>query len=209
MATFSVQPDGASGIDARLNSGAATTNYGSLNVMVVGETVTDTTNYQSIGIIKFDLSSIPSTAIVTSASLYLTHVSKDASQTRTMYVLRCLRDWTEAGVTWNKYDGVNNWGTSGGLNTSTDIDVVNVWGSRSISSSEADGEKEWTLSITEMQKFINGTYSNYGWFLTYNMTQFNDYHQWASSDHATSSYRPRLVIEYTIPSGGSQAIWWS
>jgi len=47
----------------------------------------------------------------------------DASATATIY--RVIRTgWTETGATYNKYDGVNVWGTAGCSNTTTDYDAT-------------------------------------------------------------------------------------
>ena len=66
------------------------------------------------GIANFDCSAIAG-VVVNSAKLirYLTAVTNTPHG---MVLTRCTRpaDWTEAGVTWNKYDGTKAWTTGGG-----------------------------------------------------------------------------------------------
>ena len=204
MATYTSQPDGASGIDAHIGSFAPTTNYATNNVMYVGETTGDTDGNQSCFLIKFDLSSIPASSIISSATLYLTQTAETASNDRTMSVYRCLRAWTEAGVTWNKYDGTNNWGTAGARNTSTDRESSSI-GSISLSATEANGEKTITLDAAKIQGMVSGTFTNNGFICDMPATQENDQHVFASSDNATAESRPKLVIEYLL--GGQVMIW--
>ena len=198
MTIYTSQPDGANGIDTFMQSEFPTNNNGTSTNFYVGKS---TTNIHR-GLIKFDLSSIQPNAEVISASLFLTQTSEGAVNNRTMRVFRQKRAWTEAGATWNKYDGTNNWGTAGGFNLS-DCEQTDI-GSISLSSTEANGEKEIVLTATAIQEMVSGDFANNG-FLVKNDTENEDYHVFASSDNATAGYRPKLVIEYIL--GGQVMIW--
>ena len=65
--------------------------------------------------------------------------------------------------------------------------------------------KDISLDVTKIQEMIRGLFTNNGFVLRV-ATENNDAYQWASSDHATAAYRPKLVIEYTLPSGNH--FWW-
>lgn len=202
MATYTSQPDGASGNDTYIISDNPTTNYGTNTSMNIGFD----TGGGGAGraLIKFDLSSIPATATITSAILTLTPVTDNSSNARTLSVYRCLRAWTEAGATWNKYDGTNNWGTAGAENTTSDRESTAI-GTLSVSASETlNVGKDITLDASKMQEFITGALANNGFVLRVN-TESNDGYNWASSDHVTAAYRPKLVIEYLY--GGNVIIW--
>lgn len=177
--------------------------------LYIGEANTDADGNQNMILVKFDFSSIPAGAVINSATLYLTQIAEESSNNRTAVVYRCLRNWTESGATYNKYDGVNNWGTAGARAT-TDIDTTNVLGTRAFSGSEAGGEKAFSLNTTEITKMINGSYSNYGFVVTLtNIPQVNDLYRFASSGNATATNRPKIVIDYSVPTpGGSSVIWW-
>ena len=68
--TYTSQPGSSSGIDTYLLSTSATTNFGTFSEMGVGEN-NDATGRYARSLLKFDLSSIPSDATVTSATLSL------------------------------------------------------------------------------------------------------------------------------------------
>src|SRR3990167_6779178 len=82
-------------------------------------------------LVHFDLSATGLTAAqVWNARLVLTEDTWSVSNAPfTVYIRRLTQiNWTEAGVTWNKYDGTNAWVSAGGDMTATDegIDVVRV-----------------------------------------------------------------------------------
>lgn len=202
MVTFTSNQDGSTDIDTWITSSAPTTNYGTGTYFAVGENDTDGSGYINRGLIKFDLSSIPPTATVTSATLYLTQEGEAASNARTMRIYRSKRAWTETGATYNKYDGTNNWATAGGMGAA-DYDSSEV-GNISLSATEANGEKTITLSASLINEMVRGTFTNNGFILAMD-TNVDDQHIFSSSEKATQSARPKLVIEYLY--GGNVIIW--
>ena len=66
-------------------------------------------------IANFDVSAIPVEAVITQATMQRNLTLADPS-IHSVRIARCTRptQWTENGVTWNKYDGVNAWTSSGG-----------------------------------------------------------------------------------------------
>ncbi len=63
---------------------------------------------------------LPAGAIITAAVwwIYVTYTDMQVGQNIRVYRTRA--DWTELGATWNKYDGVNNWG----INHDRDAGVI-------------------------------------------------------------------------------------
>lgn len=202
MATFTSQPDSSTGMDTWITSSAPTTNYGNGTYMVVGENDTDGSGYINRALIKFDLSSIPASSVVTSATLYLTQQGEAAGNSRTMRIYRSKRAWTELGATYNKYDGTNNWATAGGMGAA-DYDSTEV-GNITLSATEANGEKTITLNVAPIQEMVSGTFTNNGFILAMD-TNVDDQHLFDVCENATESKRPKIVIEYLF--GGHLIIW--
>jgi len=153
-------------------------------------TKTDTGNVKR-SLILFNLSSIPYNAYIFNANLQIT-VGTAKSQTVNIY--RLTHNWTEgnntanSGATWNKYDGVTNWGTSGG-----DYDSSTVHGSFSPAST---GLKE--VTITELvQGWVNGTWANYGILLDPIGTTEKDA-KYRSRTYSVVNDRPKLVVSYQL-----------
>lgn len=204
MTTYTSQPDETSGVDTRLVSDEATLthNDGILGIGQTGATI-------DRSLLKFDLSSIPAYASIVSATLSLWTKTDYSTNARDVKVYRVLRNWVETQATWNVYSTGNNWGTAGCGNSTTDYDGANIWASTNVSASVPNNtEVQWVFTATglaELKKVINGTYSNYGMLLKAD-TESADFYYYYSSADATSGYRPKLVIEYTV---GGQVIIWS
>jgi len=188
-----IQPASA---DSMMVASAANTNYGSNVGIWVGEANDAAQNAR--GLIKFDLSSIPSNATITSAVLSLYLASEKSSNTRTMYAYRMLKDWHEAAVTWNKRKASINWITAGGFDAA-DCEQTAI-GSVSLGAAEAVGWKTITLTAGAVEGWINGTLNNYGLLLKMD-TESNDQYRFHSSNYtADATLQPKLTLKYTTPS---------
>ena len=196
MPTYTSQPDDTTGYDAYIEDISPTSNFNNSS-FIVGERASFTEKQR--GLIKFDLSSIPAGAIIVSATLSLFITADRSNNARTYKAFRLLRNWGETTVTWNKYDGTNNWGTAGATNA-TDIDTTEMASCSYTSSESAGTEKQYLFTVSEFQKFITGAYTNYGWLIKAD-TETDDSYEHGSSSHATSGYRPKLVVEYNLPAG--------
>lgn len=194
--TLTLQPDAAAGIDTDHRSGSADTNYGTVTTLNMAN------NFSSItrsGFIKFDLTSIPSGAVVTAGTLTLTHAG-GASLNCTINVHQIMAansGWTEAGLTWNKLDGTNAWAGSAGCSTANTDYSSTVDGSFSVGgSAPASGTAETiAIAVARAQAMLT---ANYGWIIR--MATDNKLCQMFSSDHATAGYRPKLVVDYSTSS---------
>lgn len=156
-------------------------------------------------LIKFDLSSITGPVTVSSASLDLRIKSGLSGDNCSSHVRRLLRDWTETGSTWLKYDGVNSWGTAGAANTTTDITASDD-GSKSDSGISSPVTHTISNIATLVQGWINGTYANQG------MSIFSDAEGDADgavgdSEDVTSSNRPKLTVTYTATVTAYNDVW--
>ena len=208
MTTYTSQPDETDGIDTYIGQFVPTSNYGTEVIIEVGVDNRGAGADCTI-LIKFDLSSIPAGSAITSATLSLWTEADYATNGNTYSLYRSLRAWSESQATWNVYTTGNNWGLAGAYGTATDFDnATGTWSDCVVTNSETvPTEKQWVFSATgvaELQKMINGTYTNNG-FVIHGAGLTNNAYSFHSSSSATAGYRPKLVIEYS--GGGWVTIW--
>lgn len=141
-----------------------------------------TTSGANRSVIKFDLSSIPSNAIISDADLSVYYdTAYGSNSTRSVEAHRITSSWVEGSLSWN-----NNY-SSYVEDTSTVGGPVKEWQSWDID----DLVGEW----------VDGTYPNYGVLLrsvnesgsSTNLLQF-----W-SKDYLAVNFRPILEVDYSIP----------
>lgn len=182
----------------RIEDANATTNYSANAYIQVGEWNGGAAKDR--GLVKFDLSSIPTNATITSATLKLYDQAQNyATNTRTMSVYRVLRAWVANQSTWNVYSTGNSWGTAGCANTTNDRESSAI-GSVSMPGTEVAGYVDITLTASAIQEMITGGgFTNNG-FLLQMATETDDMHQF--SDETVSGQELKLVVEYTTPAGG-------
>lgn len=142
------------------------------------------------------LSSISGPVMVTSATLRIYQIADDGgASTHTLSAFRALRPWTEAGATWNTYNGTNAWGTAGAKASSDRSTTTSATASSPASST---GYVDFTGAqlAADIQAFINGSQSNYGWVLA-RTDGANDstWRQFATS-LGSDGQRPVLSITY-------------
>jgi hypothetical protein len=182
-------------IDAFISSKTPTVNSGTLGIIGAGEDNTDVDTWRSL--LKFDLSGIPSNAVLSSAVLSLYVESDHSSNVRTFRVFRTKRAWTEAGCTWNKYDGTNNWDTAGGFHAD-DCEQTDI-GTKSMAAAGETGYQAFTLTLASVQAMIpSGGWTNNG-FLVKADTEADDMWRFISREGAGGTL-PKLVITYTVTS---------
>jgi len=135
------------------------------------------------GVIRFDLSDIPTEATVVSATLFLYPGNLQAEQVT--YLYRITTDWAEETVTWN-----SPWTTPGG-----DFDS-------SIAYATFIPQRSYcyiSIDLTALaQLWVTGQYPNYGVFLY--STGKNHTVEYASKEDSTPVVQsPRLAAIFTLP----------
>lgn len=204
MATFT---DGYGGDvntakDARLNGSQPTYNYGSATTLQFG------TSHNPCVLIEFDLTDIPAGATCNSATLSLFNIeTKTSNRSLVFYMVASANaDWTEGSnsgsletggnATWNykaqtAADAGTAWAGSAGLSTSeTDYDATSL-GTMTYTANDAIGtENTVSLDTSQIAAKFGGKLSIIFW-------STNTFPTVASSDNATTGYRPKLVVDYT------------
>ena len=184
--TLTLQPNGAAGIDTFLRQSIPDSNFGT------DANLRFATNYRAL--IKFDLSSIPVGASIVSGTSFLT-LSVRAAATSIVSLNRILIAavaWTELGATWNHLDGVSNWpgghtgcGTSGVDYSSTALGSITATLNDPVGTIYTSA-----LTLSEVALMVT---NNAGLVFGGSSATLNYF---ASSDHLTAAYRPKLVVVY-------------
>ncbi len=131
--------------------------------------------------VQFDLSGIPASATVDTATLRL--FMNDAPAAARIYeAQRASAAWAEGTLNWNTQPAVSGVAVTAAIGT-----INNTW-------------NEWTITV-DLQAFVDGSVSNNGW-------RFNDQTAGASPtqegehrtrEHGTAAERPHLVVFYATP----------
>lgn len=162
--------------DAMLLQAAGHQNMGGEVYM---ETYPRTPSYSKRFVIKFDLSSIPSNATITSANLILAG-AVSYGQTRTIAAHAVTQSWQENTVNWD------NTGTAYQTTASATHSL----------SHPTSTTGTWDLTA-DVQAFINGTSTNNGWLFKDNNEDASEaFWRFTTKEGSTESHRPKLVVEY-------------
>lgn len=166
--------------DAHTSSGVPGTNYGTIGTMDVSKTASSV--FRSF--VKFDLSSIPADAVITSAVLRLTPsgtegiTSPNSSQ---LYLDVCNSSWTETGITH-----------SSNISNNTLFPTVTLSSIGGVS-----GKREFQMKDF-VQAMIDGRLPNEGFRLRRNDETTNATTTYYTRENGTQSNRPQLVISYYL-----------
>jgi N-acetylneuraminic acid mutarotase len=184
--TLFLQPAEADAYDTFITDFQQTTNYGTNGVVRTG----GASNLIWRSLIKFDLSSIPAGAEITSATLSLYAVTDNSDNARTYRVFRIKRAWVETQATWQIYSTGNSWQTIGGFGA-LDCEQTDI-GSRDFTAAETVNQfKNFPLTPTTKEALDLGN----GWMIKVD-TELADHYQFKSSSDGEPTLRPKLSITY-------------
>ncbi len=151
-------------------------------------------------LLKPDLSSIPAGATINSANLTLTWI-RVAAASGNLGVYRILaKPWTEAGATWNKYDGSNAWATAGCLGEGTDYTTTGYAYTAFTLTTESGGSTTAINAKDIVSAWMGGATNNGVLLVETSGLNLGV----ASSEHATSSYRWTWECTYTEAASGGK-----
>ena len=173
-------------IDTAIMSKTPTTNYGSASTMTVDGDEPSGSGYDSYGLLKFDLSSIPAGKTIQSVALKL-NVTDASSQTYQIYGLK--KPWVENGATWRLFKSSSPWEINGAKGV-TDR-TSSAFGTVAAPSVGMVSTSLGSSGVAQVQSWVNTPSSNHG-FIIANPSSTDGF------DFATRSTtnRPTLVIVY-------------
>ena len=208
MPTLTLQPDETAGIDTYINFGSPTFNYGVSTILMVGQVV----NERRRSLLRFDISSIPAGATITSAILRLYCTAESTSTNMDVWASRSLVDWFEGsqngaapsggqdGSTWNLRNANGSVAWAGGAGGAANADWVTTGGftGGTVSITAASTFFDWNVTA-DVQGFYSGSLTNRGWWVASQSISTGENKTFASSSHSTALERPQLIIDYTLP----------
>jgi len=185
------QPNETTGQDAYINENAATTSYGTANILKVGYVASKKNAFW----VKPDLTDLPSGATITEVKVSFYCSSKHATANPTIKASRCLIAASES-MTWNKYDGVSNWpGSAGGSTSGTDYAATPLNAGLEMTSTA----KQFFTMTLDPTEFTSLVASNNG-ILFWNTTVVADNQvEFYSASGPNYDQRPYFTIKYTLP----------
>ncbi len=192
-----------------LNPSADTTIYqestgnsnGANTRMIAGRTLGTAGALSRRALLRFDLSSIPSSSTINSSSLTLTHDTPLLNPAQSFGIHRVTQSWVQGtanatvgtgtptaggGATWNNRTTGTPWSSAGGtFNAATTTILV----------PQALGNATSGSLVTDVQAWVNGTTNN-GWLLQGNEAATQTVKRFLTSESVSP---PSLSVNYTRP----------
>jgi len=186
--TFQQGSEGyAGGSDTYLSAWAPAANYGANTTLALRA------NDVMASLLYFDLSTIPTRATVTQATLSLNVLSRSNSGALTAALYRLNRAWLAGQATWQRATLNNYWQTAGANGVPSDRQ-----GTAIATQLFASAPIGYSFDLTSLvQQWVSAPASNLGLVLKASGTTAVQY-TLASNEHPTVSLRPRLVVTYRL-----------
>jgi hypothetical protein len=144
------------------------------------------------GLVLFDLSGVPSGAVIDAATLTL--VSKNGRSNHAVEVHALTAQWSEMGATWNSPDGVQAW--AGGAFGSADYDAA-AYGPFV----PVGGDAQVSVDVTALvDRWVNQGLANHGVLMLATGVDNGDA-EWYSIQESNASRHPVLVVHWTLLPG--------
>ncbi|RDJ35238.1 MAG: hypothetical protein DWQ19_10515 [Crenarchaeota archaeon] len=168
-------------------------NFGSNASLFVGYDIDESKDEQDFrALLRYDVSAVSSYTIL-SATLTLTLTNTPTAQTITLY-RSGQPAWTEAGATWNNYDGVSPWSVEAGDPT-TPSDTV------------AYSSGDLVFDATDLViDAIDNRSSILDCVVDSSSTSDDNVLAFASFENPTAASRPNLTINYLTPETASGGV---
>ncbi len=180
LTTVTIQPDDTDGKDTYVYFNIPGSNYGSDAFLFTGAGVG---NDICRSYLQFDLSSIPTTAVVTDAELGLYYINSVGTGSAPIGAYKVTSSWGEDTMDW--FGQPNIAATPEDTNTVPDA-ITLAW-------------EYWSIDDL-VQGWVDGSIANHGVLLkdTYEAVE-KAYKAFYSSDWGTAAQRPKLVVTYYEP----------
>lgn len=175
--------------DSMLRPSRPEENYGSRPSIDVG--------LEQVGLLRFDLSALPTTSIINSASIELQ--VDDSASTESVDFFPVLERWDEGVV--NSRDGCTNWTCrtiDGGTWTNPGCDrpvsrSESAIGSVTFLELATKYQLDTPLLLSEVQRWVDQPEANFGLHMSCVGSVY------LVSSEGAAPYRPRLILDYRIP----------
>ena len=170
---------------------------GSLSELVMGTMGPAASFAHNRGLVKFDLSSIPTNAVIDSVALQLT-VNKTASVgAASFFHLHTVKvPWTESASTWFVRSAGQNWAAPGGA-PGTDY-AEDSSGNSFIGGTGSATFESTTGLVADVTSWLNLPASNNGWLIkTENESVEKTAGRFGARENPNTS--PQLTVQYTVP----------
>lgn len=146
------------------------------------------------GLVKFNLQSIPSSAVINQATLRLYTYNRDYGLPTDVQVYSVLRPWLDTQASWQSASGDSVWGKPGASDPGVDRSQV-VYATSPVSTLST----WYSFDITALvAQWVADPVSNYGLLLRGSGSDSVSY-SFASSNYPSVSVRPQLQVEYMVP----------
>ncbi len=179
--------DPVDGDDTYLSDGSPSTPFGSSDEI----RLSNKTNNQENGLIRFDLGAVPVGATLTSALLEMYFEDIGSGVQNTVSVHRVQSPWTESGATWLEASPGVPWTTAGGDYDPVAVDSVTVLPG-------VPGYQQWV--VTPLVADWVGGNPNHGFLLRAGPDA--NHADFTTSDSASVAQHPRLSVTWTCGCGG-------
>ena len=155
-------------LDTYMNQATPTTNYEANGYWTL---TSNSAGSNSGGLLRFDLSAMPSNLIVTNVVLGLTTTSYAQTIDSFFIIYQSRRTWNSSQATWNVYTTGNNWTTAGAQSTVSDIyptslgtihdgGLINTYYETILNASGVAVVQGWISNPATNNGFVIETYNN-------------------------------------------------
>lgn len=149
------------------------------------------------GLLRFNLQSIPSSAVVNQSTLRLYTYNRDYGLPTEIQIYGLLRPWVDTQASWQSASGDSVWGQPGASNPGLDRSEA-MYAARTVSTLST----WYSFDITALvAQWVANPGSNYGLLLRGSGSDSVSY-SFASANYPSLSVRPQLQIEYMVPTPG-------
>jgi hypothetical protein len=153
-------------------------------------------------LLKFDLSEIPTNAVITSVALTLTLVTTPTTTNLWFSLHKVLLDWTESAATWtNRLSPPAPWNAPGGLSSldySSSVSQSNLISGASVPATFTFVPNSGL--INDVQDWTSNPANNFGWILLCELEDLEkSVRKFASSERTATNQRPSLLVEFSVP----------
>ncbi|PKP55334.1 hypothetical protein CVT91_15940 [Candidatus Atribacteria bacterium HGW-Atribacteria-1] len=177
-----IKPDGTEGKDSFASSAVPDDNFGNSTFGFIGSSV-DSPSIFIRGYFQYDLSAIPSTAVVTSANFAL-YYAGSGSDDLPLGLYKVLEEWDEAVITWNNQP-----------QCSTESEYTCT-----IYSGSTTGVYKYWYNLADLiQGWLDGSIVDYGIMIRDADESSLNTMAMVGSSESDEEYRPKLTINYYVP----------